>query len=134
LKIEDLYKCEQWDIPAMVLISLNELFRRIQNLEIAYIAGGGSPLVITNGFRTWSEHKEIYRKLDQPVRLHSKHLTGDACDILDKDQSLKIWVGKNKGVIERPDIDLYCEAFTHTPYHLHVQTIAPPSHNRFFIP
>lgn len=138
MRLEDLYKCELHDVPAPALENLKALLPKLEKLEAAY----DRPFQVTSGFRTWTEHKAIYRRINDqrivqkkseiPLPLHSQHLNGNACDVLDGSQELKIWVAKNMPLIE--DLDLYFEAFKYTPNWIHIQCVAPGSGNRFFIP
>ena len=63
---------------------------------------------------------------------HSKHLTGEACDLPDPDGSLRGWAVDNLDVLA--DIGLWIEDPRWTPTWLHVQTVPPKSGKRVFIP
>jgi uncharacterized protein YcbK (DUF882 family) len=138
LTLDQLYKCEKYDIPSDVLPRLLLLLEKLNQLEAAM----GRKLVVTNGYRTWPEHKAIYQKINDarlvakkpelPIPLHSKHLSGDAADLYDPDQTLKTWAGQNVPLLER--IGFWCEAFHTTPNWLHVQQEPPLSGQRFFNP
>ena len=64
--------------------------------------------------------------------LHSKHMTGEACDIADPGGELGRWVLDNEQALV--DVGLWCEAPSHTPTWVHFQTKPPKSGKRFFIP
>ena len=62
----------------------------------------------------------------------SRHLTAEAVDLPDLDRALADWVVDNRIVLE--ELDLYMEHPGWTPSWLHVQTVAPRSGRRIFIP
>lgn len=63
---------------------------------------------------------------------HSTHITGEAVDIADSDGSLRAWVARNLGELER--LGLYMEDGRTTPTWLHVQTKPPASGHHVYIP
>jgi hypothetical protein len=63
---------------------------------------------------------------------HSRHMTGQACDIEDNDGSLDAWCKENVATLE--SIGLWLEIDTATPTWCHVQCVPPNSGRRFFIP
>lgn len=136
--LEQLFRCELYDIPKPAIENLNLLLTKLQHLEYAY----GFPFMVTSGFRTWAEHKSTYRTINDrriiqkkpelPIPIHSQHLLGNAADIFDPKGELKAWVVKNMDLIE--SLDLYMEAFKYTENWVHVQKTSPASGSRFFIP
>ena len=67
--------------------------------------------------------------------LHSRHMTGEACDLSDDDAALDAWCllqSKAGGELER--IGLWLESPQSTPRWCHIQIIAPGSGQRVFIP
>lgn len=62
----------------------------------------------------------------------SAHLTGEACDIEDKDGKLACAILRDRTVLERHN--LYCEDFNYTSTWVHFTTRRPKSGNRVFIP
>ena len=62
----------------------------------------------------------------------SRHLSAQAVDLPDPDHALADWVVDNRIVLE--ELDLYIEHPGWTPSWLHVQTVAPRSGRRIFIP
>lgn len=64
--------------------------------------------------------------------LYSKHITCQAIDIEDNDGKLKSWCLKNLNILE--DIGLWMESPESTPSWCHVQTLAPKSGHRVFLP
>lgn len=66
------------------------------------------------------------------VPLKSQHLTGRAIDIQDGDGKLKKWIQENVSKLE--EVGLYVEDFRYTKNWVHLQSTAPKSGSRFFIP
>ena len=92
-------------------------------------------VMITSGFRTYQHHLEIYAKrgvFPPRVPMGSAHLKCQAVDILEKDGHIKSWINHNLEEMAR--IGLWFEDFNCTPRWVHIQTIAPASGNRFFVP
>lgn len=106
-----------------------------QNLDVLLVAinkvrdAYGQPMVVTSGYRTIKDQMRI-----NPKAPHSKHMSGHAVDILDKDGKLKAWVASEEGMKCIEDAGLYCEDFAHTPDWVHFQCLPPSSGKRFFIP
>ena len=63
---------------------------------------------------------------------HSKHITGQAIDLTDRDRLLAIWCLTNQSVL--CDIGLWMEDPRWTSTWVHIQTVTPKSGNRIFIP
>jgi hypothetical protein len=63
---------------------------------------------------------------------HSKHMTGQAVDIVDNDGSLDAWCLANEQTLV--DLELWCEVPDATPSWTHFQSVAPRSGHRWFIP
>lgn len=103
--------------------NLAVLLDRMNQLRALY----GKPMTVTSGLRSPEDQASI-----NPSVPKSKHLTGQACDILDGTGDLKKWVKANVSSLE--SIGLWCEDFKSTPTWLHCQIVAPKSGNRFFIP
>lgn len=62
----------------------------------------------------------------------SCHFTGEGVDIADPDGKLGAWLKKNEKKLE--ELGLYIEDLAYTPGWCHLQTRAPKSGKRFFIP
>ena len=94
-------------------------------------AAYGKPMTISSGLRDTAQQQALIAagKSNAPK---SHHLTGEACDILDVDGSLKEWVKNNIQLFE--DTGLWMEDFSATPTWIHVQIVPPKSKHRFFIP
>ena len=111
------------DISAQVGINLSELLVKLNKVRSAY----GKPMIITSGFRTPEEQHRV-----NPKATKSKHLTGQAADVLDRGGELKAWINSNLVVIEQAG--LWMEDFVFTPSWVHFQSVPPASGKRFFIP
>lgn len=104
-------------------LNLDVLCERLNMIR----ANWGKPMIVTSGLRSSEDQARI-----NPAAMHSKHLTGEAADILDTDGSLKAWVLSNVHLLELAQ--LWCEDFAHTPNWCHFQIVPPKSGHRFFIP
>lgn len=85
------------------------------------------PFIITSGVRTPQDQLRI-----NPVVKRSAHLTGEAVDISDVDGAIYAFCLDNMGLLIR--LGIYLELRTYTPRWVHMQTRAPKSGNRIFIP
>jgi uncharacterized protein YcbK (DUF882 family) len=103
------------------------LLERINVIREAY----GIPMVVTSGLRDTAQQMALIAsgKSNAPK---SKHLTGQACDIQDKDGALRDWVKANMDLME--STGFWFEDFDHTPGWVHFQIVPPGSGNRVFIP
>ncbi len=110
-----------------IAANLDVLCERLNLLRANY----GKPMIITSGLRSAAQQAELIQngKSNAPK---SRHLTGEAADILDTDGKLKEYVKNNLHLLEL--IGLWCEDFAHTPNWLHAQISAPKSGKRVFIP
>ena len=63
---------------------------------------------------------------------HSKHLTAEACDVRDPQGHLDEWCVQNQDKLA--EIGLWLELPKATPTWTHLQTVAPKSHARIFVP
>ena len=82
---------------------------------------------VNSGWRTPSMQMKI-----NPKAPKSKHTTGDAIDLEDKDGKLKEWCVDNQDLLE--ECELYMEHPSATPTWVHLQQIPPRSGNRIFYP
>lgn len=107
--------------------NLSELLCRLNRARIAY----GAPFTVTSGLRSTNQQSQLIAegKSNAP---HSKHLTGQAADILDEEGELAEWVQANMDFME--EIGFWFEDFTHTDGWVHFQITAPNSGKRVFIP
>lgn len=103
--------------------NLDELLRRLTIVQNTY----GIQLVVTSGLRSQADQARI-----NPSAPQSKHLTGCAADIEDKDGKLRAFVLAN---LEAMAITgLWFEDFRWTPGWVHFQIIGPSSGHRIFVP
>jgi hypothetical protein len=65
---------------------------------------------------------------------NSKHLTGEACDLSDDDESLDLWLEHPDGLSALAEVGLWIEASAYTVRWTHLQTRPPASGRRVFIP
>lgn len=103
--------------------NLAVLLDKMNQIRVLY----GKPMTITSGLRSEEDQERI-----NPSAPKSKHLMGQACDVLDGTGDLKKWVKANVSALE--SIGLWCEDFASTPTWAHFQIVPPKSGNRFFIP
>lgn len=80
-----------------------------------------------SGWRPLTVQMEI-----NPRAPNSKHVTGNAIDIEDRDGKFKNWCMDHLFLLER--LGLYMEAPESTPTWVHLQQIAPKSGKRVFKP
>lgn len=111
--------------------NLETLFRRLMELQDAYVDQGGKPFVITSGLRSEAKQAELIAQ-GKTTAKHSKHLSGWAADIYDPKKKLQAFIKKDPAILER--IGLWCESFDHTSNWVHCQATPPASGKRFFIP
>lgn len=114
------HNCE---ITPEIEANLEDLIVRMSKLREAY----GKPMTVNSGLRSAADQARI-----NPKAPHSKHMTGEAVDIGDRDSTLKVWVAMNEKLLE--EIGLWCEDFGSTPGWVHFQSVPPKSGKRFFIP
>lgn len=116
--------------------SLTILLERMNKLRVLW----GRPMQVTSGLRTMKHHIEIYQRTAErkgitfdmsQVPLKSKHLYGQAVDILDPVGSLYNWCKSNTKVLE--DCKLWCEDDMTVP-RIHFQIVPPTSNSRWFKP
>ena len=111
------------------LLELLVLLNKFRNLY-------GKPMFVTSPYRTMEDHLRIYRQKGiadtSKIPMKSKHLSGQACDFADPDGELKAFIMNHLSEIEQYGI--WFEDFAHTPGWVHMQSVAPKSGKRFFIP
>lgn len=113
------------------------LLSKINQIRKAY----GKAMTVTSGYRTKEDHIRIYKNIAKSknlpfdlsrVPMASKHLSGQAVDILDQYGELKKWINNNLQFCI--DLGFYFEDFNYTPTWVHWQLAPPKSGKRFFIP
>jgi hypothetical protein len=125
------------DVEIRIQHNLEELLGRMNLIRTAY----GKPMIVTSGFRSKQDHLRIYSEINAKrvkaglpelnAPMGSRHLSGQAVDILDRDGSLHQWCKDNEDLLVR--IGLWCEEKDSTP-RVHFQTVPPASGKRFFHP
>lgn len=103
------------------------LFERLLLLQEAY----GKELQITSGLRSAVQQLDLIKQ-GKTKATKSKHLTGEAADVLDRDCELAMWVKWNVKIIEK--IGLWIEEPNCTRGWVHFQIVPPKSKRRFFHP
>jgi uncharacterized protein YcbK (DUF882 family) len=87
----------------------------------------GKSMVVTSGLRSQADQARINPKVSK-----SKHLTGQAADILDKDGDLWRWIMVNMD--KMVELGFYFEDKSATPIWVHFQIVPPKSGRRIFKP
>lgn len=118
--------------------NLQDLLDKLLQVEKAY----GHALAITSGLRDIADQKRIYAEKNAArakqglppltVPLASKHLYGQAADVADASGNFWKWCMVNMKIFE--DLGLYFEDRSATPTWVHIQTVAPKSGKRVFMP
>lgn len=103
--------------------NLDELLIKINKVRQLY----AKPMTITSGLRSMADQQRI-----NPKAPKSKHIMGQACDVLDIDKAIAKWCHANVAALE--EIGLWCEDTAYTKNWVHFQTVPPRSGKRFFIP
>ena len=101
---------------ASLLIKVNELLNFF-----------GSTRSVNSGWRPRAVQMKV-----NPKAMGSKHISGNAIDLEDKDGKLKEWCVFNQATLE--ELGLYMEHPSATPTWVHLQQVPPASGNRIFKP
>lgn len=88
-------------------------------------------MIVTSGLRSAYQQGMLISS-GKSTATKSKHLSGEAVDILDKDGSLRDWILSNMYLMETTG--LWLEDFGHTVGWVHFQIVPPKSGHRIFIP
>jgi uncharacterized protein YcbK (DUF882 family) len=107
--------------------NLGILLERMNELRAIW----AKPMIVTSGLRSDAQQAELIAQGKSTARV-SKHLSGSACDIGDKDGSLAKWCLENEAVLTR--IGLWCEHPDYTKGWMHFQSVPPMSGKRFYMP
>lgn len=91
----------------------------------------GKPLTVSSGLRTMEHHLAIYRAKAlaegipfniSRVPLKSKHLSGEAADLVPSDlEDFKQWCLNNDDFLR--EVGIWMESFSSTPSWLHMQSV-----------
>ena len=103
--------------------NLNVLLEKINIVRSKY----GKPMIVSSGWRS----PEVNAATPNAAKM-SKHLSGLAVDIYDKDCKLWNWCMENLELMQ--ELGLYLEDKRHTVSWLHFQIGAPKSGKRIFKP
>ena len=103
--------------------NLDRLLVPMNQIRTAY----GIPMDVSSGWRPPSINAAT-----PGAATHSKHMTGDACDIKDPDGALMRWVLANLDLMKT--LNIYFEDFRWTPNWVHFQFGPPASGKRIFVP
>lgn len=115
------HKWKKEDVDAITLRNLEDLCRKVNAL------GYLPPMYASSCLRSLKDQLRI-----NPKAIGSSHLYGCAVDIADKDGKLAKWLLAHKDLLEK--YGLYMEDPKYTNGWVHLQTYAPKSMNRIFIP
>lgn len=140
MKFESLHpRCRFEEIPTEHLSDLGRVHLVCNELESAM----DRFFTVTSGYRTWEDHKRIYREINDrrliqrkpelPIPLKSRHLFGQAVDLSDPDGTIKLWLREHVDTFME-DFDIYCEMEVSTPGWCHLQIVPPRSGRRWFYP
>lgn len=125
LKMEDLLKnkFKFEDLSEDIKKNLTDLLEKINKVQEKY----NDQFVVTSGLRSEADQQRI-----NPSAPKSNHLRGLAVDIYDAQGTVMRFILANLDLMK--DLGLYFEHFNWTPDWVHVQSIAPKSGKRIFIP
>lgn len=115
------HKWKESQVDAITLRNLDDLVRKVNALNYQPAMYASSCL------RSLKDQQRI-----NPTAMGSSHLYGCAVDIADPKGELSKWLIKNKHLLV--NYGLWMEDPKHTPTWTHLQTYAPKSFNRIFIP
>lgn len=104
---------------------------RVNAMLVAYEAATGddSDRKVNSGWRPVAVQLRV-----NPNAPKSKHTLGQAVDLSDEDGTLDAWCESEEGLKELERIGLWLESPAYTPRWAHLQTVAPGSGRRVFIP
>ena len=114
-------KWKESEVDAVTLRNLEDLVRKVNALNYQPAMYASSCL------RDLESQKRI-----NPTALGSSHLYGCAVDIADPKGELAVWLKKNQHLLVT--YGLWMEDPRYTKGWVHLQTYAPKSFNRIFIP
>ena len=103
------------DISIREQQNIDELLTAVNSVLAAYDAHLGRhwPAHVTSGYRTLQDHLRIYAAKGiydkSKIPMASKHLTGNAVDILDESLELTKWLKTPEGAIVLDKAQLWCE-------------------------
>ena len=95
--------------------------------ELLARAGRSDIHTVNSGWRPKTVNEATANSATQ-----SRHLTGQAVDLPDRDRTLASWCGDNLDVLA--EVGLWCEDFRWTKTWVHLQTVPPKSGKRIYVP
>lgn len=107
--------------------NLNILLTRLNKVATVY----GKPMTVTSGLRSEAKQDELIAE-GKSNSTKSKHLSGQAADILDADGALRLWILLNIELMVF--IGFWFESLDSTPDWVHFQIVPPASGKLFFKP
>jgi len=111
------------DLTPAIIKNASDLLAKVNALLSLF----GYPRGVNSGWRPKTVQMEI-----NPRAPNSKHITGQAIDLEDRDGKLKEWCVFHQDQLER--FGLYMEHPEDTPTWVHLQTVPPKSGKRIFKP
>lgn len=119
------HKWKESEVDAVTLRNLEDLIRKVNAL------GYQPPMRASSCLRSLADQKRI-----NPKAMGSSHLYGAAVDIADPEGKLAQWI------LEHPTVLTKCGLWMEAPEHthgkngnwVHLQSYAPKSMNRIFVP
>ena len=115
------HKWKETEVDAVTKRNLEDLCLKINAL------GYKPPMIASSCLRSIADQKRI-----NPKAMGSSHLYGCAVDISDPKGELKKWIIQHPTLLK--EYGLWMEAPEYTKTWCHLQTYAPKSFNRFFVP
>ena len=113
---------DEYPLSIEQLLKLSTLMAAINYIRGVY----GKPLIVTSGYRPGHYNKQA------GGAKASAHLDCEAVDLYDPDREFTIWCWQNEDELEKAG--LYMEDPEYTDGWVHLQTRAPRSGKRIFIP
>lgn len=117
------HKWKKEEVDIVTLRNLEDLCRKLNKL------GFVPPRNATSCLRSIKDQQRI-----NPKAMGSSHLYGCAVDIDDKDGKLRTWLKTDAGNLALINCGLWAEDYKSTPTWIHLQSYAPASFNRVFMP
>lgn len=112
---------KKYDLTDEIRANLEDLLVRLNKVRVVW----GHPMIITSGLRSVADQQRI-----NPKAPKSRHLEGNAADVLDQDGAFNQWCIDNQKLLA--EVGLWCE--TRVGPWQHLQRVPPKSGRRFFIP
>lgn len=115
------HKWKIWEVDKVTIRNLEDLIRKVNAL------GYQPPMLASSCLRSLKDQERI-----NPKAMGSSHLYGCAVDIADPKGELKKWLETRVATLM--NCGLWMEDTRHTKGWVHLQSYAPKSMNRVFIP